>query len=40
MLDQKVVPGVETAFKMVLMAVALVAGILISRIIVPSRRVV
>jgi uncharacterized membrane protein YjjP (DUF1212 family) len=40
MLDQHVVPGVETAFKMILIAVALVAGILMSKVIVPSRRVV
>ncbi len=39
MLDQHVVPGVETAFKMILIAVALVAGILMSKVIVPARRV-
>jgi uncharacterized membrane protein YjjP (DUF1212 family) len=38
--DEKVVSGVETAFKMVLIAVALAAGILISRLILPPRRIV
>lgn len=40
MMDEKVVSGVETAFKMVLIAVALAAGILISRLILSARRVV
>ncbi|MEW6209620.1 MAG: threonine/serine exporter family protein [Acidobacteriota bacterium] len=40
MLDQHVVPGVDTAFRMILIAVALVAGILMSKVILPSRRVV
>jgi uncharacterized membrane protein YjjP (DUF1212 family) len=38
LLDREVVLGVETAFKMGLMAVALVAGILVSNIIAPPRR--
>lgn len=35
LLDQQVVLGVETAFKMVLIAVALVAGMLVANVIVP-----
>jgi uncharacterized membrane protein YjjB (DUF3815 family) len=38
LLDREVVLGVETAFRMILMAVALVAGILVSNIIAPPRR--
>jgi uncharacterized membrane protein YjjP (DUF1212 family) len=38
LLDREVVLGVETAFKMILMAVALVAGILVANIVVPPRR--
>jgi uncharacterized membrane protein YjjB (DUF3815 family) len=38
LLDREVVLGVETAFKMILMAVALVAGILISNIVAPPKR--
>jgi uncharacterized membrane protein YjjB (DUF3815 family) len=37
LLDREVVLGVETAFRMILMAVALVAGILVSNIIAPPR---
>jgi uncharacterized membrane protein YjjP (DUF1212 family) len=40
MTDAKVVSGMETAFKMVLIAVALAAGTLISRLILPQRRIV
>lgn len=36
-LDKQVVPGLETAFKMILMAMALVTGVLISSIVVPVR---
>ena len=38
LLDREVVLGVETAFRMGLMAVALVAGILVSNIIAPPKR--
>ena len=38
LLDREVVLGVETAFKMILMAVALVAGILVSNIVAPPKR--
>lgn len=38
LLDREVVLGVETAFRMVLMAVALVAGMLMSNVVTPSRR--
>jgi uncharacterized membrane protein YjjP (DUF1212 family) len=38
LLDREVVLGVETAFRMILMAVALVAGILVSNIVAPPRR--
>jgi uncharacterized membrane protein YjjB (DUF3815 family) len=38
LLDREVVLGVETAFQMGLMAVALVAGILVSNIVVPPKR--
>ncbi|HZS46306.1 MAG TPA: threonine/serine exporter family protein [Blastocatellia bacterium] len=38
LLDRQVVSGVDTAFKMTLMAVALVAGMLIANTVVPSRR--
>lgn len=38
LLDREVVLGVETAFRMILMAVALVAGILVSNIIAPPKR--
>jgi uncharacterized membrane protein YjjP (DUF1212 family) len=40
LLDREVVLGVETAFKMVLMAVALAAGILVANAIAPSRAAV
>ena len=39
LLDREVVLGVETAFRMVLMAVALVAGMLVSNVIAPPKRV-
>jgi uncharacterized membrane protein YjjP (DUF1212 family) len=38
LLDEKIVSGVETTFKMIITAVALVAGTLIANILVPSRR--
>lgn len=38
LLDKQIVPGVETAFRMILTAMALVAGILISNILLPVRR--
>ena len=38
LLDREVVLGVDTAFRMILMAVALVAGILVSNIVAPPRR--
>jgi hypothetical protein len=37
-MDREVVLGVETAFRMILMAVALVAGILVSNIVAPPKR--
>ena len=38
LLDKQVVSGVEAAFKMALMAIALVAGMLVANAVVPSRR--
>lgn len=38
LLDEKVISGVETTFKMILTAAALVAGTLIASIVAPSRR--
>jgi uncharacterized membrane protein YjjP (DUF1212 family) len=38
LMDREVVLGVETAFRMILMAVALVAGILVSNIVAPPKR--
>ncbi len=38
LLDRQVITGVETAFRMILMAVALAAGLLLSRVISPERR--
>jgi uncharacterized membrane protein YjjP (DUF1212 family) len=38
LLDQQVISGVETAFKMILTAAALVAGTLIASIVAPTRR--
>jgi len=38
LLDKQVISGIDTAFKMTLMAVALVAGMLIANTVVPSRR--
>jgi len=32
-----VVPGVETAFKMITMAVALAAGLLVASVVAPTR---
>lgn len=37
LLDRQVVPGVETAFRMITMAVALAAGLLIASVVAPSR---
>ncbi len=37
LLDREVVPGVETAFRMILMATALAAGLLIANVISPLR---
>ncbi|HXE57782.1 MAG TPA: threonine/serine exporter family protein [Gemmatimonadales bacterium] len=39
LLDREVVLGVETAFRMILMAVALVAGILVAGVVTPPRRI-
>ena len=39
LLDREVVSGVETAFRMILMAVALVAGMLVSNVVAPPKRV-
>ena len=39
LLDREVVLGVETAFRMILMAVALVAGMLVSNVVAPPKRV-
>lgn len=38
MLDEKIVSGIDTTFKMILTAVALVAGTLIASVIAPTRR--
>lgn len=38
MLEHDVVLGVETAFKMILVAVSLVAGLLVANVLVPGRR--
>jgi uncharacterized membrane protein YjjB (DUF3815 family) len=38
MLDEKVISGIDTTFKMILTAVALVAGTLIASVIAPVRR--
>ncbi len=37
LLDRQVIPGVETAFRMITMAVALAAGLLIASVVAPSR---
>ena len=37
LLDSQVVPGVETAFKMITMAVALAAGLLVASVVAPTR---
>jgi len=37
LLDRQVVPGVETAFKMITMATALAAGLLIASVVAPTR---
>jgi uncharacterized membrane protein YjjP (DUF1212 family) len=39
LLDREVVSGVETAFRMILMAVALVAGMLMANVVAPPKRV-
>jgi uncharacterized membrane protein YjjB (DUF3815 family) len=38
LMDEKIVSGVDTSFKMILTAVALVAGTLMANIIAPPRR--
>jgi uncharacterized membrane protein YjjP (DUF1212 family) len=38
LLDRQVISGVETAFTMVLMATALVSGLLVANVVVPRRR--
>ena len=38
LLERDVVPGIETAFRMLLVAVSLVAGLLLANAIVPGRR--
>jgi uncharacterized membrane protein YjjP (DUF1212 family) len=38
LLDRQVISGVETAFTMVLMATALVAGLLVANVVVPRRK--
>ena len=38
LMDEKIVSGVDTTFKMILTAVALVAGTLMANIIAPPRR--
>ncbi|MDQ3009845.1 MAG: threonine/serine exporter family protein [Acidobacteriota bacterium] len=38
LLDRQIVSGVDTTFKMILTAMALVAGTLIANIVAPSRR--
>ena len=40
MLDKEIIPGIETAFKMILIAIALAAGILVAKIIAPPRPIV
>jgi uncharacterized membrane protein YjjB (DUF3815 family) len=37
-LDRDVLSGIDTAFTMILVAVALVTGLLVSNLIVPPRR--
>lgn len=37
LMDKEVIPGIETAFKMILIAVALAAGILVGKIVAPPR---
>jgi uncharacterized membrane protein YjjP (DUF1212 family) len=39
LLDRQVISGIETAFTMVLMATALVSGLLVANVLVPRRRV-
>ncbi len=39
LMDKEVIPGIETAFKMILIAVALAAGILVGKNVAPSRRI-
>jgi uncharacterized membrane protein YjjB (DUF3815 family) len=38
MLDKNVVSGVETAFAALMVAVALVAGLLVANVLVPARK--
>jgi hypothetical protein len=38
-MDREVVSGIETAFKMVVIAVSIVSGILIANVVKPRRRV-
>ncbi len=40
LMDKEVIPGIETAFKMILIAIALAAGILVSKVVAPPRRIV
>jgi uncharacterized membrane protein YjjB (DUF3815 family) len=37
LMDREVVSGIETAFKMVVIAVSIVSGILIARVVTPRR---
>ena len=39
LMGHEVVPGVETAFRMLLMTAALAAGMLLANVIVPTRKV-
>ncbi len=38
LMDKEVIPGIETAFKMILIAIALAAGVVVSKIIAPPRQ--
>jgi uncharacterized membrane protein YjjB (DUF3815 family) len=38
LLESDVVSGVETAFRMALVAIALVAGLLVANVVVPPRK--
>ena len=37
-MERRTVAGIETAFSMILTAIALVAGLLIAEVVAPSRR--